>query len=513
MSQANCLIALLPYYRFAFDMRRMVYAVASTSVISLLLTSGCDKIAKATKEQTSNRSITVKKGDFPVVFRVDGQLDAIKNHPLSFNGKRGSRELKLTFVTPEHSLVKSNDVVFRISEEFFKRQETELLRKIQTAELNVAMAQNDIEMIQADNINDLKTALDTLKTSVDTFNKYDKEDAPKKKRDIQQAVETKINAMEKADVDLTLARKALADAYALDEYKQMAAASKVNEAEITLDKARQDVDSSFYDLRVFKRYDHPEKLQTSRETVKRNTIAVQRGIVNNETRQTKKAIELETEKASIDDLKFELKEIQEDMQKLEIRAPAMGTLFYGNPENSRWRGRSEETLREGSEIWIGQVIAYIPDMASFRVETSIPEEFRSRVKVGLPVHIKAKAIPDLLLNGSIESIAAAATPIVQWDAQSPKVYSTQISTDKSDARLTSGMTVQVEIIVETIKDALYVPIEAVYTREGGSYVKVESATGPAEERKVKTARFSADYIEMTEGLTEGDRVLLVRTAL
>ncbi len=510
MSMKKCVSALVRYC--VITMTRYG-SRAACLLMCFCLATGCDKLAKATKEQASNRSFTVKKGDFPVVFRVDGQLDAIKNHSLAFYGKRGSRELKLTFVTPEHSLVKSNDVVFRISDEFFKRQETELLRRIQTAELNVAMAQSDIEMIQADNINDLKTALDTLKTSVDSFNKYDKEDAPKKKRDIQQAVETKINAMEKADVDLTLARKALADAYALDEYKQMAAASKVNEAEITLDKAKQDVDSSFYDLRVFKRYDHPEKLQASRETVKRNTIAVQRGIVNNETRQTKKAIELETEKASIDDLKFELKEIQEDMQKLEIRAPAMGTLFYGNPENSRWRGRSEETLREGSEIWIGQVIAYIPDMASFRVETSIPEEFRSRVKVGLPVHIKAKAIPDLLLNGSIENIAAAATPIVHWDAQSPKVYATRISTDKSDARLTSGMTVQVEIIVETIKDALYVPIEAVYTREGGSYVKVESATGPAEERKVKTSRFSADYIEITEGLTEGDPVLLVRTAL
>ena len=495
-----CVSAMTPY-------SGIVYCL-----LLLCLATGCDKVVATNKSQTSNRFFPVKKGDFPVVFRVDGQLGAIKNHLLAFNGKHGSRELKLVFVTPEHSLVKSNDVIFRISDEFFKRQVTELLRRIQTAELNVAMAQSDIEMIQVDNINDLKTALDTLKTAVDTFNKYDKEDAPKKKRNLQQAVQTKINAMAKAENDLMNARKALTDAYSMDEGKQMEASSKVSDAESALEKAQQDVDSAFYDLRIFKRYDHPEKLGSSRETVKRNTLAVQRGIVNNETRLTKKKIGLETEKASIDDLNFELKGLQEDMQKLEIRAPAMGTLFYGNPENSRWRGRTEETLREGSEVWIGQVMAYIPDMASFRVETSIPEEFRSRLKTGLPVHIKAKAIPDLLLKGSIEKIAAAATPIIQWDAQSPKVYSTQISTDKSDPRLTSGMTVQVEIIVETIKDVLYVPVEAVYTREGDAYVKVENNNVSTEERKVKTARFSADYIEITEGLTEGDSVLLVRTA-
>jgi multidrug efflux pump subunit AcrA (membrane-fusion protein) len=75
------------------------------------------------------------------------------------------------------------------------------------------------------------------------------------------------------------------------------------------------------------------------------------------------------------------------------------------------------------------------------------------------------------------------------------------------------MTVQLEIIIETIKEALYVPIEAVYTREGASYIKIETGKDAFEERKVKTGRFSADFIELTEGVKEGDRVLLIRTAL
>jgi chromosome segregation ATPase len=181
-------------------------------------------------------------------------------------------------------------------------------------------------MIQADNINDLKTALDTLKTSIDTFNKYDKEDAPKRKRDLQLGVEARINAMDKADTDLTLARKALADSYAMDEYKQLEAESKVEQAVITLEKSKQEVDSAFHELRVFKRYEHPEKLQTSRETVKRNTLAVQRGIVNNETRLTKKIIELESEKRDLEELNSDLKDIQTTMKKLDIRSQRLVVL-------------------------------------------------------------------------------------------------------------------------------------------------------------------------------------------
>ncbi len=477
------------------------------------MTTGCDKAAADKQQQVSNRSYTVKRGDFSVVFRSDGQLGAIKNHSLAFEGMRGGNDLKLTFVTPAYTLVKSNDVIFRISDEYFKKQETEMLQKIQTAQLNMAMAKKDIEMIEADNINDLKAALDTLKTSIDTFNKYDKEDAPKKKRDLQQGVEAKINAMEKADTDLTLARKAFADAYAMDEYKQLEAESKVEQAVITLERAKQEVDSAFHELRVFKRYEHPEKLQSSRETVKRNTIAVQRGIVNNETRLTKKIIELDSAKQELEELTSNLKDIQKDMKKLDIRSPANGTLYHGQPRDSSYYDDDRGPLREGKEIWIGQTIAFIPDMSSFRVGTSIPEEFRSRVKVGQPVHITAKAIPDLLLKGAIEEIAAAATAIRHWDAQGPKVYPTKISTDNSDPRVTSGMSVQLEIIIETIKDTLYVPIEAVYSREGASYVKIETGKDAFEERKVKTGRFSADFIELTEGVAEGDRVLLIRASL
>jgi multidrug efflux pump subunit AcrA (membrane-fusion protein) len=75
------------------------------------------------------------------------------------------------------------------------------------------------------------------------------------------------------------------------------------------------------------------------------------------------------------------------------------------------------------------------------------------------------------------------------------------------------MSVQLEIIVETIKDTLYVPVEAVYTREGTTYVKIETGKESSEERKVKTGRFSADFIELTEGIAEGDRLLLIRTSL
>jgi len=479
--------------------------------VSLALLSGCGKTEEGSR-QASDRLFVVKKGDFPVVFRVDGQLDAIRNYQLAFRGRRGSRELKLTYVLPEHSVVSSNDVVFQISDEFFKRQETDLLRQIQTAEQRYEMAQQDIEMIRADNINDLKSSLDTLRTGIDALKRYENEDAPKRKKELQRGIQTKVDTFSKAESDLLDARKALLDARSKDANVQRDAERKVAVAETALLTAQQAVESSFYDLRIFKRYDHSQKITTLQDTVKRNTIAVQRGIVNNENRLRKNEIELSNSRALLDNYRNELKEVREDMARLEIRAPVAGTLFYGNPDGSaRFRGGQPEELREGAEVYIGQVMGFIPDLSKFMVTASIPEEFRSRIQSGLKVHIKAKAIPDLTLQGDIASIAAAATPIIAWDQRSPKVYMTKISTDSADERLIPGMTVQVEIVVETVTGVFFVPVEAVYNREGKAFVKVSNGLN-IEERGVTTGRFSADYIEITEGLAEGDTVLLVRVS-
>jgi len=73
------------------------------------------------------------------------------------------------------------------------------------------------------------------------------------------------------------------------------------------------------------------------------------------------------------------------------------------------------------------------------------------------------------------------------------------------------MTVQVEIVVEKVENVLYVPVEGIYNRDGKSFCKVRAGDGQIE-REVKTGRFSTDYVEVTEGISENDQVLLDRPA-
>lgn len=496
MERASIIASLRPRHR-----------VLAIPLLALFL-CGCERHKKGGSDADSiDRFYTVKRGEFKVAFRLEGQLDAIRSQVLRFDGKRGHGQLKLVDLVPDRTSVVSNDVIFRLSDEWFVEQDKDLTRKLQNAEEDFTLALQDLEMIRADNLTELKSAADALRTAREQFRKYVDEDAPRQKKELVQTTQDNSTAYDTALDTLADANKALTDAISQEAETVAAAEKKVAEAKAALTKADQAMEKAWYQLRIFKRYEYPQKIDALQEAVMKSQLAVQRTIVNNNAKISKKRIEIDNRDKLISDYRSDLSGVREDMEKLVLRAQSDGMLIHGENRRNRWDAPKE--IKVGVDVSIGESIGTIPDVSKFKVQINIPEEYRSRIKTGLPVVIRAKAVPDLTLTGEIVKIAGASTPIIPWDQGSPKVYASDISTDAADERLTPGMTVQVEIVVEKAEGVLFVPVEGVYNRDGKSYCKVRSGESQVE-REVKTGRFSTDFVEITEGLSENDKVLLDR---
>ncbi len=79
---------------------------------------------------------------------------------------------------------------------------------------------------------------------------------------------------------------------------------------------------------------------------------------------------------------------------------------------------------------------------------------------------------------------------------------------KPSPALRPGMTVQATATANTSKDALVIPASAIFkTEDGSEYVLLAGDDGHAHQQKVKTGIRSAESVQVTEGLTEGDRVI------
>jgi HlyD family secretion protein len=77
-----------------------------------------------------------------------------------------------------------------------------------------------------------------------------------------------------------------------------------------------------------------------------------------------------------------------------------------------------------------------------------------------------------------------------------------------DFQLREGLTVTVSIIIEEATDVLLVPNGAITTRGWQTYVQVLSADGNTEELAVTTGISNWQFTEVTEGLAEGEQVVI-----
>lgn len=139
-----------------------------------------------------------------------------------------------------------------------------------------------------------------------------------------------------------------------------------------------------------------------------------------------------------------------------------------------------------------------------------PGEFSERIKQA----IAAGRITQQQAEEMMERIQEGEMPLQPGGRQGEMSLPSgggQLPMIPEDFQLREGLTVTVSIILEERNDALLVPNAAI-TRSGGqTYVKVLSPDGIIEDRLVTTGISDWQYTEVTEGLSEGDKIVVPET--
>ncbi len=168
---------------------------------------------------------------------------------------------------------------------------------------------------------------------------------------------------------------------------------------------------------------------------------------------------------------------------------------------------SSGVIAEGETVSEGQTIISMPDTATMIAEISVHETEIDKVRVGQPATIVMDAFPDRVLEGEVTEVAPL--PDQQRGFMNPdlKVYQTLVKIDGTHDFLKSRMSCKVQILVEQLEDTVIVPIQVVSNRANRKvcYVKTPGGT---QERVVRTGLFNDTFVEIIEGLEEGEEVLL-----
>jgi multidrug efflux pump subunit AcrA (membrane-fusion protein) len=161
--------------------------------------------------------------------------------------------------------------------------------------------------------------------------------------------------------------------------------------------------------------------------------------------------------------------------------------------------------REGDVVNPGAAIAEVLQADQIEVKGKVDEGDRISVNPGLSAEIRVDGMPGVVLHGKVKSVAGLAAR--GWGPASQKKFDMAIGFDKPDSRLRAGLTADVLIIGEDVKNGLLVPRQAVFEQDGKlvAYVPVGSGFEP---REVKIKQRSESLVAV-EGLAEGTPVALV----
>ena len=208
-----------------------------------------------------------------------------------------------------------------------------------------------------------------------------------------------------------------------------------------------------------------------------------------------------------DKAQFDVRETERIIASLQVRAPIAGSISL--LPNFRAGGpgmRNAPEFKRGDRAWFGAQIAELPDLTSIQLTARVDEADRGRVQVGSSVRVRADAVPDRELTGTLKDISVVAKPdFTTW----PPVrnFDVVVSLAESDPRIRSGMSASARVELDRLPSVLVVPTAAVFQRGPATVVYVLHR-GTFESRPVTVLRRGRDQIAIASGVKEGERIAL-----
>ena len=226
----------------------------------------------------------------------------------------------------------------------------------------------------------------------------------------------------------------------------------------------------------------------------------------NDSKEAQKVSDVRNSQFRKEISKRQVEEADRRVKKAVITAPSSGMVVL----DTDWSPEGRRKLQEGDQVRPQQTIISLPDLTSMLVKVNLGEADAPKISIGLSVLIRLEAVPNRVFHGTVKNIASLATEPLPWERTSSggKSFDVTIAIKEVEPKtLKPGMTADSEFICETVKNALYVPIEAVTEREGKTYVFVKTAHG-YNRTLVKVGTHNDNYICITKGLGPNQVVAL-----
>ncbi|MFW5999725.1 MAG: efflux RND transporter periplasmic adaptor subunit [Halanaerobiaceae bacterium] len=465
-------------------------------------------------ESTAVETITPETKTMDNVVTVSGRVEArqdivlpaevggtVENIPVSTGQKVNKGQLLLEFETDElekqleqaRAGEESAEANLEMTEAGAREEEIEAAEaSYRQAEASLEGAKKNLELMEAmvaDKV-ELEQQLVNAESQV--------ENAEKQLEIAEENLKQAENSLENAEKEYERAKN-LREKEVLTEKEFEGIELQYKNAESNLETARLSKEQAADSLESSKKayelaeesYENPYSLQQQLENA-RNQVDVSRANLESAeanlkmTRNGAREEEIRAARANLKQAETSRELAEINLDKAQVTAPSDGEVAEIYIDEGEVAGSGTQLIR-----LINASSVYIEADVSPRVVNSLSPETEVEVDI-------------LPLNQTRTGVVQELSPA--YDSASGG-YPVKVLLENEDKTLKSGMNAELSIRLDSSADTLVVPVDAVLDLDGEPYVYVVS-NDKAERRKIKTGIQKQDEVEVIEGITGEDRVVI-----
>ena len=484
----------------------LVIAIAAAGAVFFALrkpkdTAANDGSKKEAAQQDVDRTFTLKKGELVLGINQPGTVSAKKKHRVV---PQANVRTTIVWIIEENAKVKKGDIVAKLDATDLENRILDEKIELENLEKEEELAKETQKLEDSTQAANMKAAEDRVAKADDALRKYLRFERRQKRDsldlDISNA-ETKLD-----DAEETYRNYKANPETDTDEDKQKEYKKKLTSAQNSISAAENELENNESSRRLWKMYDDPSKLKALYNEVDQADLNMEKVKVAIASSRARTNRSLHNYRRRIRRVSENVQQNEKFLEMMTLYAPADGIVIYGNPD----RPHSNPDIKPGMEVWRGMILMTIPEMSEMVVNLDLPEQYRSKVKVGDRVIVTPDSMPSVKFTGTVDMIPTLPVNIIFWDSSSPKVYKSRIKFDQQSDLLVNGMSVQIEVITNTIKDTLFVPVESIFEDKERFYVYLQTPGGGNKEVDVKIGESNDRFVQILDGLKEDDVIYLYR---
>ncbi len=466
------------------DPRRAL--ATGTGALALLLVLGWALAGGRTDLATAQ----VREGPFRVSITEAGTLQALRS--VTYASSIQSNQAKITALAPEGKLVTKGDLLVLFDAAPFEEEIRRNQALLAQAEAELAKAREDLKLQGLQNREELMAAGLRVEKSDLELKDVQQGKGLVKEEEAAQVVTNAERELQKAETSLADLRPLLAEGFITR--------TELERAEQQVARSREELELARRRKEALVGFGRPLELSQARSDAQSRRETLRQLESASSYRVAQKQAAIASAESRIQEAASRLELAKQQLARCEVRAEVPGIVVY----KEVFFGSEQRKPQVGDQVWANQPLIILPDIQRMVVETRVRETDVHKVERNQKVAVRVEAYPDLRLHGAVTLVGTLAQE--EKERRGTKFFSVTVQIKEQEPRLRPGMTARVEIEVEERSRALYVPLDAVFERDGRSVVYLAGRVPRA--REVVLGPSNADFVVIEKGLARGERVLL-----